>query len=310
MDITAPRVSVVIPAHNASETLLTAVESVLGQTFSDLEVLIIDDGSTDETYSVALSVTDARVHVIQQENRGAPSARNAGIKAATGHQVAFLDADDLWYPDKLERQLEFMDRVGAGATQTAVQFVSNDLVPLHRGPCPPFADSVLDVLLFRNLPGLMSTLVVERNLLRQVGLFDESLEILEDWEMAIRLARQGSLQNLDVSLTMYRLHPDNRSRNLQIHIAPGFQVLENLFADSQLPDRIRRQRARIYAALFAMYSGGALRSAHYAESLKWGFRAVRTHPSALGPIVGLPLRKMRRRLSGFSPDRPRRERGT
>ena len=295
--MTSPTVSVVIPAHNASTTLSATVDSVLGQSFSDLEVVIVDDGSTDDTYSMASSLSDPRIRAVRQENGGAPSARNAGIGEATGDYVAFLDADDLWFPNKLERHLEFMRQRGALASQTALWFVNDSLRRLHRGSCPQFSDPLLDVLLFRHMPGLMSTLVVERQFLQQVGLFDESLAILEDWEIAIRLARGGRFLNLDEALTMYRLHPDNRSLDLEIHIAPGLEVLERVFSDPSLPAHIRRKRARIYAAMYAMYSGGALRAGRYRDSALWASRAIKSHPSALGAVLGLPVRRMRRRLS-------------
>lgn len=289
--------SVVIPAHNAGATLAATVESVLRQSFSDFELLIIDDGSWDNTYSMATSIDDPRVQVIQQSNQGAPSARNTGIKAATADYIAFLDADDLWYPNKLGRQLQFMRHEGARASQTAVWFVQGDRAPLYRGACRPFKDALLDVLLFRHMPGLMSTLVVERELLEKIGFFDETLAILEDWEMAIRLAKEGPFFNLDEALTMYRLHPDNRSRDLQLHLAPGFQVLEKLFSDPDLPHRIRPHRRRVYAALFAMYAGGALRTRDYRESVTWAIRAIKSHPSSLTRILALPVRRTRRRVS-------------
>lgn len=289
-----PRVSVVIPAHNAAGTLLATVESVLRQTHSDLEVLVVDDGSSDQTYSLAKSLDDPRVQTIKQDNRGAPAARNTGVRAASGDYIAFLDADDLWVPNKLDRQLGFMRREGARASQTAVWFINNEHVRLYRGHCPPFKDPLLDVLLFRHLPGLMSTLVVERAFLDDVDLLNESLAILEDWELAIRLARRGRFFNLDETLTMYRLHPANRSRDLQLHIAPGFQVLEELFSDPDLPERIRRQRSRVYAAMFMMYAGGASKIGDHRASLKWAARAIRTHPSALNRIAAMPMRRLRR----------------
>lgn len=295
--LNSPCVSVVIPAHNAAATLRATLYSVLQQSFSDLEVLVVDDGSTDNTYSVAGTVDDARLRVIQQSNLGASGARNTGIKAATGEYIAFLDADDLWHRNKLDRQYGFMSRQGASASQTAVWFIDNDLTPLHRGSCPPFRDPLLDVLLFRHLPAFPSTLMVERKLLDQIGLFDESLVILEDWEFAIRLARYGRFLNLDEALTMYRVHPGNRSRDLQLHIAPGFQVLDRLFSDPELPVRIRRQRAKAYAAMFVMYSGGALRSGNFRESVRWGMRAIKQHPSSLFRIAAMPTRRMRRRIS-------------
>lgn len=286
-----------IPAYNSAATLPDTVRSVLRQTFADLEVVIVDDGSEDDTYPVAKKIDDPRVRVLQQDNLGASGARNTGIRAAAGDVVAFLDADDLWYPHKLARQLDFMDRRRADASQTAVWFIDDGMAPISRGPCPPFGDPLLDVLLFRHLPAFPSTLVVARALLDRVGPFNETLEILEDWEFAIRLARHGRFLNLDEALTMYRVHPGNRSRDLQLHIRPGLQVLDELFSDPQLPARIRGERARVYAAMFAMYSGGALRSGDLGESVRWAFRAIRKHPSALVRIVGMPTRRMRRRLS-------------
>lgn len=294
----SPRVSVVIPAHNAAGTLAATVSSVLQQSFTDFEVLIVDDGSGDQTYAVAKGVDDPRVSVIQQKNLGAAGARNSGIEAAAGDYIAFLDADDLWYPEKLGRHLEFMDAEGAEASQTAVQFVRDDLTPLHVGPCPPFRDPLLDVLLFRYLPAFPSTLLVERSLIDRVGLFDQGLVILEDWEFAIRLARHGRFRNLDEPLTMYRVHPGNRSRDLQLHVAPGFQVLDKLFSDPELPDRICRKRSKIYAAMFTMYSGGALRSGDLRTSIKWGMRAIRQHPASVFRVAGMPVRKIKRRVAG------------
>lgn len=295
--MSTPRVSTVIPAYNAAATLPAAVESVLRQTFDVFEIVIVDDGSQDDTYEVANRIRDPRVRVLHQENLGASSARNTGISAAVGDLVAFLDADDLWYSQKLDRQLDFMARTQANASQTAVWFVADDMAPISRGPCRPSQDALLDVLLFRHLPGFSSTLVATRELLEQVGPFDESLEILEDWEFAIRLARQGQFLNLDEALTTYRVHPGNRSRDLQLHVRPGLQVLEELFADPQLPVRIQRERSRIYSTMFAMYSGGALKSGNRRESLRWGFRAIKQHPSALIRILGLPGRRMQRKAS-------------
>jgi len=295
--VSTPNVSVVVPAYNAAATLVATVQSVLDQTFTELEVLIVDDGSSDQTYSLARSLDDGRVEVIQQENRGVAAARNTGIKEARGNYIAFLDADDLWYPKKLEQQLAFMEREDARATQTAVWYVDDGLEPLYFGACPHFRDPLLEVLLFKHLPAFPSTLVSERRVFDKVGLFDESLPILEDWELAVRLARHGELRNMNEPLTMYRIHPGNRSRDLQLHIAPGLQTLERLFSDPQLPTRIRKDRARIYAAMFTMFSGGALRAGEYGQCIKWAFRALRSHPSSLRHMVGLPGRRMRRRVS-------------
>src|SRR5215203_2614836 len=104
-----PLVSAVVPAYNASRTVVEAVNSVLTQTVRDLEVIVVDDGSRDDTADVVRSIDDPRVSLITKQNEGASSARNAGIRAARGRYVAFLDADDLWLRSKLERQLDVLE---------------------------------------------------------------------------------------------------------------------------------------------------------------------------------------------------------
>ena len=295
--MSSPRVSVIIPAYNAMGTIAASVESVLKQDLSDLEIIVVDDGSTDDTFGRVSAIDDPRVRVLRQRNGGVAKARNTGIRAASGRYVAFLDADDLWRPCKLQRQIEAMKREAARASQTAVWFVDEGLRPLFRGHCPDFKDPLLEVLLFRHLPGFSSTFIAERSLLQEIGLFDEGLAILEDWEMAIRVARYGPLVNLDEALTLYRIHPDNRSRDLNLHLEPGFVVLDRLFADPQLPSRIRDRKSRIYAGLFAMYAGGAFKTGDVTGSVKWVSRAVRRHPGSVGSIAMFPIRRIRRRFS-------------
>lgn len=292
-----PRVTVVIPAYNAARTVAATVQSVLNQSVDDLEVLIVDDGSTDSTSSIIKALPDPRVRLVQQNNRGVAAARNVGVNEARGKYIAFLDSDDLWRHYKLERQLGFMDRERARATQTAVLYVNQDLQTLYTGPCPPYKDAFLETLLFRHLPAFPSTLVLERGLIDKIGFFDETLPILEDWEFAVRLARHGELHNVNEFLTLYRIHPGNRSRDLDLHLAPGFKVLDALFEDPELPDRIRVQRDRVYAAMFTMFSGGALRAGQYRECLRWALRAIRKHPSSLRRIAAMPARRIKRRIA-------------
>lgn len=286
-----------IPAYNAAGTVAATVQSVLDQSLEDLEVLIIDDGSSDSTSSEVESIPDARVRLVRQKNKGVAAARNNGIMQSRGDYIAFLDSDDLWMSDKLEQQVGFMDLEGSRATQTAVMYVNQNLGPLYPGSCPPFEDAFLETLLFRHLPGFASTLVIERSVIQEVGLFDESLPILEDWEFAVRLARHDELRNLNKRLSSIRIHAGNRSRDLDLHLAPGFQVLEALFSDPELPDWIRVQRDRVYAAMFTMFSGGALRAGQYRECLRWALRAIRRHPSSIGRIAAMPARRIKRRIA-------------
>jgi glycosyltransferase involved in cell wall biosynthesis len=295
MSAPEPLVSVVIPAYNAQRTIVEAVRSVLAQTVESLEVIVVDDGSGDETCARVESIPDPRVRLVRQANGGAASARNTGIQHATGDWVAFLDADDLWVPHKLATQLDALGRDPAGfAAQSGAYFVDDDLRVLDVRRCFQSDDDLLTFLRFQNLPAVASTWIVRRDVLQQVGAFDPDLAILEDWDLSIRLARHGATINLAEPLTLYRQHPGNRSRNLDIHIDSGLRVLRRLFADPTLPDSVRSHEREIYARFYTMLCGGALRSRRPLAMLRWGWLAVRTDPRTLGYIASLPIRRARR----------------
>lgn len=290
-------VSVVIPAYNAERTLAAAIESVLGQTYRDLEIIVVDDGSADGTAGVAARFGED-VRCIRQKNAGAAAARNAGILAAQGDAIALLDADDLWLPEKLERQVAFLDAHPAvGAVQCGARFVDDALRTLEVRPCRADRDALWEVLHFRNLPAFPSALVLRRSCLDQVRLFDTSLAILEDWDMAIKTARHCGLASLPEPLVLYRVHRGNRSRDVDIHVSPGFRVLEGLFADPELPPRIRLARRRIYGTFYRMLSGGYFRARRPRPFLRWAVRALVTDPAQAAYMAALPLRAIGRRMS-------------
>jgi glycosyltransferase involved in cell wall biosynthesis len=291
-------VSAVIPAYNAEATVAAAVESALGQTVADVEVIVVDDGSTDGTRAAVESVDDQRVTVLRQANAGAAAARNTGIRHASGRFVGLLDADDVWLPQKLERQLSVMEgdrRVHA--VQSGAFFVDAELRVMSERRCHPSGDALLETLRFQNMPNNMSTLLIERAKFDEMGLFDESLEILEEWDMAIKVARHCNLVSIEEPLSMYRVHPGNRSRNLAIHIEPGFKVLDRLFSDPTLPEHIRERKQEIHARFYTMLAGGAFRNHQWSECVAWSTKALRTDPGMLRYMAALPARRASRRLS-------------
>jgi glycosyltransferase involved in cell wall biosynthesis len=293
----SPLVSVIIPAYNAARTLETTVQSVYGQSLQDFEIVIVDDGSKDNTLEVAqrIAASDSRIKVVAQSNSGAAAARNAGIKAAMGEYVAFLDADDLWLPQKLERQIALLNsEKDAAAVQTGAYYVNDDLEVLSVRPCVIPEDVLLETLLFRSFPALMSTLLVKRSAFDKIGLLNTKLVILEDWELAIRLSRFCNLKSIEEPLALYRNYPGNRSRDLSIHIEPGHIILEKLFQDPTLPAHIKQRKALIYSTFYRMLSGAAFNIGKYGDTLKFGIKSLLTHPSALIYIASLPLRKIRR----------------
>ena len=207
-----PLVSVVIPAYNSGRTIRATVESALDQTVGDLEVIVVDDGSQDETVPVVKAIEDPRVRLVRLPNGGAAAARNTGILEARGRWVALLDSDDLWVPDKLERQLLVLD---ADPTVLAVQsgayFVDDFLRVLYVRRCFQPEDNLLTFLRFQNMPNVASTWVIDRQKLVEIGMLDEDLAILEDWELSVRVARYCNPVCIEDPLSLYRVHPGNRS---------------------------------------------------------------------------------------------------
>lgn len=187
-------VSVVIPVFNRQELLLRAVRSVLAQTVRDFELIVVDDGSSEPIAEAVTKLSPDAVYLRHKHNRGAAAARNAGIARASGHYIAFLDSDDEWHPEKLERQLAFMRRHSeCRASCTGFALVDEELARTKRTP-PAMTD--LDDLLWgcRISPG--STLMVERSLFDLAGPHDETLRRLEDWDWLLVAARHTPILGL------------------------------------------------------------------------------------------------------------------
>jgi glycosyltransferase involved in cell wall biosynthesis len=290
-----PHVSVVIPAYNAARTIATTVASVLAQTHRPLEVIVVDDGSTDATASVANGIGEP-VRCVTVANAGAAAARNRGIDGSRGELVAFLDADDLWLAEKLARQVSVLRARGSiGAVQCGATFTDYELRPIAIRRCEPTDVTLWDAIRFRNVPALMSTLVVRRTCLQAAGGQDASLEGKDEWEWAMRIARHCGLASIPDPLVVHRVFAQSMSRNVESHIGPGLAALEKLFSDPTLPRAVRRRRAAAYAAFYTMMAGAYFQARRPGPSLIWALRALWSDPGSLAYMLGLPLRAWRRR---------------
>ncbi|WP_435552238.1 glycosyltransferase family 2 protein [Natrinema sp. CGMCC1.2065] len=210
------RVSVIIPTYNRAATLPRAIDSALAQTIDDLEVVVVDDGSTDDTESVLAEYEDPRVRpVIHATNRGANVARNTGLDHARGEYVAFLDSDDEWQPAKLERQLAALedrssDWVGAycgtaydlsGASGRLRSVAASVLARSDDEPTKEGGEELIGEILADNVqPGAGSTLLVRTEVAREVGGFDEDLDRFQDPEFCLRVLECGNLAYVDAAL--------------------------------------------------------------------------------------------------------------
>ena len=298
MTSNVPVVSVVIPAFNAMRTIGQTLESALSQTLAAIEVIVVDDGSTDATREAVRRIQDPRVRLVSQPNRGASVARNTGIAQAKGEWVAFLDADDAWTANKLERQLTLMAlSPGCLASQTSAFLVDDDLRPHTLRHCRPSRDPLLAFLRFQNLPAAASSWLVKRDLLNQLGGFDPELVMHEDWDLSVRLARLTHPLCIDEPLTLYRMHADNRSSDVDSHIASGLRILDRLFSDPELPGRIRAHRREIYGRYYTMLCGGMFTARRWGACARWGTRALLTDPRMVIYMLALPVRHLTRRVS-------------
>ena len=219
------RVSVVVPTRNRSALLAMTLRSVLRQQDVDLEVIVVDEASTDDTPNVLAALGDRRIRVIRHDvPRGVAAARNHGGMEAAGEWVTFLDDDDLWAPDKIARQLHAADAAGRDWAYTgAVNFIDGR-VTSGKPPLPP-EEAVVALLRYDSIPGGGSNVIVRRATWLLAGPFDGRLRNTEDWEMWIRLSKLGLPACVCSPLVARRLHASNSTHDIA-EIVRGTKLIE------------------------------------------------------------------------------------
>jgi glycosyltransferase involved in cell wall biosynthesis len=265
-----PRVSVLIAAYNAAAFIERTLRTVLDQAFTDLEVLVIDDGSSDGTGEIVRRAipTDARVRLVVQENRGLSATRNRGIAEARGDLIAFLDHDDVWQRDKLALQVAVLDaHPEVGVVSCFSALVDENMRCLGWRFGGDASGDVYAEMLEWDIVSGGSVVVVRRTMLEAAGPFDETLAIREDWDMWIRLARLTAFATVPRVLVGYTRCDSNVSRDYERLAVEGLQVLEKVRAvDPTLtPARHRFYRARdlFAAASFCAVDGQVALAWHY-----------------------------------------------
>ncbi len=202
------RVSVVIPTYNRRRELGECVASVQAQTVNDMEIIVVDDGSTDDTQDMVAAIDDDRIRYIQQPNGGPSKARNTGVRAAHGEFVAFQDSDDLWTADKLERQLAlFADDPQLGWAYCDMSYFGSpgaDERPRSFEKYPPLRGSILKEMFVAGCPMHTPTTIVRRDCLLQTRLFDEQLRAHEDHDVWFQLAKRFTVDYVDAVLVQCR----------------------------------------------------------------------------------------------------------
>ncbi len=222
-------VSIIIPAYNVAPYIAQCLESVIAQTYPHIEIIVVDDGSTDETHAIAQTYAqkDRRIRIVQKQNGGLSSARNAGLKAATGDYLVLFDSDDLMIPTKIAHHIQWLE------AHTEYSCVYSDLIhfydkttKMYKLSIPTLGQDQYLTLLRGNCIN-PNTFCMKREVYEAVGGFDESIRSAEDWEYWLRVTREGMQIGYQADyLTLYRMRADSLSADRVTMCMTALQVLQ------------------------------------------------------------------------------------
>lgn len=248
-----PAVSVIVPTYNYARFIRDCLDSIFSQTFKDLEVIVVDDGSTDNTEEV-LEKYRGDIHYIHQENKGLPAARNRGIRSAQGEFLAFLDSDDLWLPGKLEEQIRVLRKdtdmgiVFSDASAFSEEGVIQESILKEEDIC---IGQCFQRLFMGNYL-VMPTVVIRKKCLDKSGMFDESLTAVEDYDLWLRISVFYRVGFVDKVLAMYRVHPSNMSRDFCRLLDNEIRVIRKVI--EQYPDFVKKMGRKVPARLCTLFN--------------------------------------------------------
>ena len=303
--MTNPTVSVIIPTYKHSEFVLTTLDSVFAQTFTDYEVIVINDGSPDDTAEVLRPLAESgRIRYIEQKNTGQSIARNRAIAEAKGEFVALLDDDDLWPPDKLEWQVQALrKRPEAGVIAGPANVIDAQGLPIFRSG---FMPEITLPAAYSGTPIISpGQTLIRASLLRELGGLNPNLWGVDDWELWLRVLKQSRILMEDQDALLYRSHPGNASKNVCRMLDNCFKVMDIHLVGLAAPERLRLRRQSyrwfyrflgaqlVYKMKHAARSGDLrLLPAYLARLLKLG-RVLMSDPVTLKSA-----------FSAFQPGRP------
>ena len=264
----SPRISVVLPTYNRAWTVKAALDSILAQDYANLETIVVDDGSSDDTPAL-LSAYEGRVRIIRQANRGVSAARNAGIRAASGELIALLDSDDLWLPGKAAAQAAFFAaQADALICQTEEIWIRNG-VRVNPGKRHRKAGGMIFERSLALCLVSPSAVMMRRSLLDEVGLFDESLPACEDYDLWLRIAWRHPIHLIDRPLILKRGgHADQLSRMPQLD-KYRIRSIDRLLASGCLDAGQTTAAIRTLTAKCAIYAQGCRRRGRTAEAERY-----------------------------------------
>jgi glycosyltransferase involved in cell wall biosynthesis len=248
LDPNNPAISVIMPTYNQAQYISEAIQSVLGQTYPEFELVVVDDGSIDETPNILAGLQDPRLRVIRQPNAGLSAARNTGIRESSAPLVTFLDSDDYFLPDKLEVLSRFLEEHSEiDLVAGRVRYIDPMGSTIPGSEIAPAQLSLSELL--RGNPICVSGVLMKRKCFESAGVFDETLRACEDWDLWLRLLVQGcQMASVDHYVAAYRIHPGQMTSQSERMRTAIFSMLDKFFNRPELPDYLNTQRNVAYAS--------------------------------------------------------------
>ncbi|HEY40918.1 MAG TPA: glycosyltransferase [Dehalococcoidia bacterium] len=295
-----PKVSVIIPTYNQAQFLGEAVRSALAQTYRDFEIIVIDDGSTDNTAEVVRSFLPAVIY-FRQENQGLSAARNKGTELASGEYLIFLDSDDILLEDALEKCVSFLDQhPEAGCCFGQFYTIDEDGRPLRlrrpRGIIDTFVRDGKEEIAHFIFPDYhdethTSAALVRSSCFEEIGLFDTTLRMSGDLALWIRLAKKFDVGHLAEPLAKVRFHFQSMTaiKGADVVQSAHAAILESVFEDEELGPLYSHLRKKVYFKEYCILSRVSVRTGHQGTGLRYLLKALKTHPGALWEMRGLSL---------------------
>jgi len=292
-----PLVSVVIPNYNYGRYLAQAIESALHQTYQKMEILVVDDGSTDDSKAVLVRYA-GRLRLVEQRNLGVSIARNRGVEESRGDLVAFLDADDLWHEEKLSRQVAKFDDSAVGLVYCGLHYI-DELGRSLGASVPTARGRLLRHLALLRHPGVLgvgSTALVRKQCLERVGVFDPLLSTSADWDFVRRVACHYAIDVVPEPLVFYRQHGVAMHRKVEVFERDMLYAFDRLFSDPAAAD-VHSLKRRAYGKLHLILAGSYFHARGWKPGLAHAARSLALWPGAFLYFSLLPLRALRRKPS-------------
>lgn len=274
-------VSVIIPTYNRSQLVVNAVESALLQTYTDKEILVVIDGSTDNTKQVLFKYFGDSIRILYKENGGLSSARNFGIKHSQGDYIAFLDDDDEWCPQKLELQVKIIQE----NKETGLVYCAAVKNEVHKGRniekifhCT-FRGRIFEKLLEKNcIVGSGSSVLIKKDCFKDVGFFDENLEASEDYDMWLRIARKYPIDYVDKILVRLNEVSNSMSKAVERMEKGGFMVLDKIFSENEPSINMKRKKNYYYSLRFLHLMKCYYWQGKMKETRRCFYSGIKLHP--------------------------------